>query len=73
MKVTVHEFKQSFAVQITSPDTVKEAAVVTRFGMLATKDIRFVGTSLTDNGEYELWIELGKARKYSSRIQRKVR
>lgn len=52
-------------------ETVKEAALITRIGMNHTRDPRWVGSVVYDDGKFTFSVVLGKHRRADCRIPRR--
>lgn len=59
MKIHVVENEGCFGLTLTAED-IKEAALLTRLGANATKEIRYFTTSASQEGEFSTGIVFGK-------------
>jgi hypothetical protein len=65
--VRVTENGGCFAISLQA-ETLQDAALLTRLGMNATKDMRYVGTSAYEDGRFEFGIVIGKHKRATERV-----
>lgn len=70
MKVTVEESEGCFSIHVEAED-IKEAAVLTRMGMNARKEVRSFSTDVFQDGTFSAYVVFGKHRKANSGIIRR--
>jgi hypothetical protein len=64
MKVKVEEYKNSFDISFVAEDT-EEAAWITRFQLNVKREVPFISTVVSQEGEFRQWIA------FSRKIERK--
>ena len=72
MKVTVTENEGCFSIEAHAEDMV-EAALLTRFGMNATREIRYLATDVSATGTFSTALVLAKAKNANSDVPNRNR
>jgi hypothetical protein len=59
VKVVLYECERSFGMEFT-PETMQDAALLVRFALNATKDVRGIDTVASSDGVFTGYVVLGK-------------
>lgn len=68
MKVLMHEEDDRFAFEL-EPETIAEAALLVRFGMNATKELKMVDTTAYRDGTFQTWICIGRKKQSNGSVK----
>lgn len=68
MKVELREHEGCFEVFL-EPEDMKDAALLVRFGLNATKEVRSVDTTANRDGSFHSYIVIGKCRNASGSVR----
>lgn len=69
MKIEVNEESECFGFDL-KPENVEEAALLVRFGLNATKELRCVDTTAYRDGTFTTWIVIGKKKNDSGSVRK---
>lgn len=70
MKIQITEHEGCFGLDIT-PESMAEAALLTRLALNATKEVRSLDTTAAGSGDFNTWIVFGKRRRPTSSVRGK--
>jgi len=59
MKVKMHDNDDRFSFELEA-ETIAEAAMLVRFGLNATKELKNTYTTVYRDGTFQTWIAIGK-------------
>ena len=59
MKVKMHDNDDRFSFEL-EPETIAEAAMLVRFGLNATKELKNTDTTAYRDGTFQTWIAIGQ-------------
>lgn len=69
MKISFNEYGGCFEVAMTA-ETVQEAALLARFGINGTKEVRSIGAHAFLDGTFTAHVVIGKRRNHQSAIEK---
>lgn len=70
MKISLTEYDGSFSFDMTA-ETMADAALLTRFGMNSTKEIRYDSASANQNGTFEAGLVIAKIKRATNIIPKR--
>ena len=70
MKITMQEYDGCFSFDMTA-ETLADAALLTRFGMNRTDEIKYGSTLANQNGTFEAGLAIGKSARADSTIPKR--
>jgi len=69
MKATLVECDGVFCINLDA-ETLQEAALMTRFAMNRTNEIKSAGTGVNKHGDFHSWVNIGKKKNDTSYVTR---
>jgi len=69
MKATMHDHDEQFSIEL-EPETIAEAAMLVRFGLNVTKEVKCADTIAYRDGTFLTWIAVGKRKQECGTVKR---
>ena len=70
MKITMHEYEGCFSFELEA-ETLADAALLTRFGMNATRTVQYVSCNVNQGGKFEGGLVISKHKRANSDVPKR--